>query len=373
MTCATIQPPRITIGRTERNRACRPGPHHVFVIGLPGDVGGANTECWHTVRLWRQFGLGVSVIPTWETNEKWSARLEAAGCRVVPTSPHRLPAVPGVAGSLVVSFCNSRFLRHADVLRDLGCRIVWVNCMTWLFAEERKHYRRRGPFDAYVFQSRCQQAELQPQLGRYGVRPEQCHRIRGAFDCNDFPFCPLPHKPHEPLVIGRISRAAPDKFAADTWSVYGRARHPIRARVMGWDRRVEEKLGRPPVWAECLAAGAEPSAQFFRSIHCMVQLNGSAEENWPRSGLEAMAAGVPVVAENRWGWREMIRPGETGFLCNGPGEIAETVDRLAADESLRLAVARRARQVLVNELADPQTIWSGWRRLFEELELESLG
>ena len=27
-----------------------------------------------------------------------------------------------------------------------------------------------------------------------------------------------------------------------------------------------------------------------------------------------MAAGVPIVAQNDWGWREMIEHGVTGFL-----------------------------------------------------------
>lgn len=337
---------------------------HLFLIGLPGDIGGANTECWHTVRLWGQFGLDVTVIPTWQADPRWQSRLEAIGCRVVPARPNRLKEVAGLAESPVVSFCNSRFLRHAEAFRDLGCRIVWVNCMTWLFAEERKHYRRHGPFEAYVFQSRYQQSQLQPQLERFGVQPGQCHWIRGAFCPEDFPFRPLPHESGSPLVIGRISRAAPDKFAADTWAVYGRIRCPIRARVLGWDRLVEEKLGRPPRWAECLPAGAEQPQEFFHSLHCIVQLNGDADENWPRSALEAMACGVPIVAENRGGWREMIRHGETGFLCDTREEIVDAVEQLAADESLRLQIARRARQALVEELAEPRAIWSGWERVF---------
>ena len=35
----------------------------VYVLGYPGDVGGANTECWHTIKLWRRFGVDVHLIP----------------------------------------------------------------------------------------------------------------------------------------------------------------------------------------------------------------------------------------------------------------------------------------------------------------------
>lgn len=341
--------------------------HHspLFVIGYPGDVGGANTECWHTVRLWRRFGLDVTLLPTWRPTERWQARLDEIGCRTVQAGPDELEDVTGLRGGVVVSFCNSHFLRHAQRFRDLGCKIVWVGCMNWLFREERRHYRRRGPFDRYVFQSEYQQTELQPQLARFGVKPEQCHRIRGAFACDEFPHEPLAHEPGTPWVIGRLSRAARDKYSKNTWAIYGRIPHPRRARLMAWSRQVEKKLGRPPKWAECLPAQAETPRQFLSKLHCMVQVNGGAAENWPRCGLEAMAAGVPIVAENRWGWREMIRHGQTGYLADTDDELAFYSARLAYDEDHRMEILHRARKVLEEDLVDPASLWAGWRKLFE--------
>ncbi len=40
----------------------------LFVCGYPGDVGGANTELWHTIKLWRRGGLDVTLIPTWKAD-----------------------------------------------------------------------------------------------------------------------------------------------------------------------------------------------------------------------------------------------------------------------------------------------------------------
>jgi len=339
----------------------------LFVAGYPGDVGGANTECWHTVQLWRRFGLEVSLIPTWEANPAWRRKLETIGCQTVRAAPEELDRVPGLRGSVVVAFSNRRFLREAARFQALGCRIVWLGCMTWLFPDERRHYALHKPFDAYVFQSQYQQSELQPQLARLGVRPEQCYRIRGAVACDELPIDPLPHAPGSPLVVGRLSRAAADKFARNTWSVYAQIACPIRARIMAWDRAVERKLGPPPEWAQCLPAGAESPRQFLGQLHCMMQVNGGAAENWPRSGLEAMACGVPLVAENRWGWREMIRHGQTGYLANSDDELAFYAARLAADEDHRLQIAFRARQVLEEELAQPEILWAGWKRLLEDL------
>ncbi len=340
---------------------------NVFVIGYPGDVGGANTECWHAVRLWRSRGIGVTLLPTWRPDDAWHARLDAIGCRTVVSNPDDLQNVARLREAVVVSFCNSQFLRHADRFRDLGCRIIWVGCMNWLFAEERKHYRRRGPFDRYVFQSSYQQDNLRPQLAKHGVTARQCRRIAGPFDCDDFPLEPLAHRPKTPFVLGRISRAAADKYAANTWSVYGRVPHPIRARVMGWDRPVERKLGPPPNWAECLPVDAESPRHFFGTLHCMLQINGGAAENWPRSGLEAMACGVPIVAENRWGWKEMIRHGQTGYLADSDDELAHYAARLAYDEDHRMKIIHNARHSLETDLANPERIGSAWEELFGQL------
>jgi hypothetical protein len=339
----------------------------LFLVGYPGEVGGANTEAWHTLKLWRRFGAEVLVLPTSPPSEAWRARVATIGCRTIDATPDQWPRVPGLPGALVISFCNREFLREAGRFRDLGCRIVWVGCMNWLFAAEREHYLRHGPFDAYVFQSEFQRSELAGQLEKFGVKPSQCHRIPGAFAWEDFPLRPLAHPRSAPLVVGRLSRAAPDKFSANTWPIYRRIPHPIRARVMAWDPKIARKLGPPPPWAQCLPANAEPAVPFLGSLHCMLQVNGGAKENWPRSGLEAMACGVAIVAENRWGWREMIRHGQTGYLADSEDELAYYAARLAYDEDHRLELIRSARRALEEELAPPERIWEGWSRLFSQV------
>jgi len=339
----------------------------VFVCGYPGEIGGANTELWHTVKLWRQFGLPVTLIPTWEADPAWQSRLEGIGCQTVESNPDNLQNVPGLRGSVVVSMCNTKFLHAAEHFRALDCRIVWVGCMNWLFPEERLHYRRFGVFDRHVFQSRYQRDQITPQLRRRGYDDSQGHIIRGAFDCEEFSFRPLEHKQGEIFTIGRISRADGDKFSPRTWRIYECVPHPIRARVMGWGTEVSARLGRPPHWAECLPPGSATPHQFLATPHAMVQVNGHAVENWPRVALEAMAAGVPIVAERRGGWPEMIRHGQTGFLCRTDDEIAYYTARLAYDEELRIEMVHAARAALEHELAEPETIFAGWRRLFDEM------
>ena len=337
---------------------------HVFVSGYPSDIGGANTELWHTVKLWRRFGLAVTLIPTWRADPHWRARLDEIGCRTVESNPDDLQNVPRLAGSVVVSMCNTKFLAAAERFRELGCRIVWLGCMNWLFPQERLHYRACGAFDRHVFQSRHQHDQLAPQLRKFGYVDARGCIIRGAFDAEEFPFRPLPHAAGEIFTIGRLSRPSADKFSPRTWEIYGRVPHPIQAKVLGWADEVRSRLGRPPRWAQCLSAAAQTPQDFLATLHAMVHANAQAVENWPRVALEAMAAGVPVVAENRGGWREMIRHGRTGYLCDTDDQFAYYTARLAYDEAHRMRIARQARATLETELADPQTIWAGWEQLF---------
>jgi glycosyltransferase involved in cell wall biosynthesis len=75
---------------------------------------------------------------------------------------------------------------------------------------------------------------------------------------------------------------------------------------------------------------------------------------------------VPVVAENAWGWTEMIRHGETGLLCDNPPNFSSALVRLANDELFRVSLARNARRA-VERLADPQRLGAHWARLFADL------
>lgn len=341
----------------------------LFLIGYPGELGGANTEAWHTIKLWRRFGADVHLIPTWTAGPHWRARLDALGCTTHAVRPDQLDRVPGLPGSPVVGMCNAEFLAHAHRFRALDCPIVWVNCMTFLFDHEKRFFAEHGPADAFVYQSEFQRGELEPQLAPFGYAPASGHLIRGALDLDEWEFRPRPHLRGEAFVVGRAARSDCDKWSSNTWRIYDRIQYANkRALMLGMDERTHEKLGPPPPWADCLKPMAIAPQQFFASLHCTLPVNGGARENWPRAGLEAFAAGVPVVAQDDWGWREMIDHGRTGFRGKDDCELAHYAAMLAHDEDLRLRVVRAARERLLEELADPDSIWAGWKTLFASLD-----
>gem|GEM_PF-6571963 len=60
-------------------------------------------------------------------------------------------------------------------LRNLGCKMIWVNCMTFMFDYERRFFEEHGPADAMIYQSEFQRCELESQLQSSGYDPAPRH------------------------------------------------------------------------------------------------------------------------------------------------------------------------------------------------------
>jgi hypothetical protein len=161
-------------------------------------MGGANTECWHTLRLWREAGWQVTMIPTWGADSYWEERLNSIGVKTHHVDIAKLETVPGLAGSVVVGMCNQHFCRTrpedggpADNfarLKAMGCKTIWAPCMTFIFDYEVLSWTRHGLPDGFMFQSEFQRDRFAAAYKRYGYQPEQGHLIRGAFFPDEFPF-----------------------------------------------------------------------------------------------------------------------------------------------------------------------------------------
>lgn len=338
-------------------------------MGTPGTYAGANTESWHTIQLWRHMGWQVNVIPTWSIDPWWKRKLENLGCTVheVP-GPDVILDVPDIQESIVVGMCNDQFLKCSQNLRTKGrCKLVWLNCMCWIFDEEIKHYSAFGPFHRYIFQSKYQESCLLPMLQRCGVQQKHTDVIHGPFYRDEWPFNPRSHAPDTEFYIGRLSREDADKFSSNSWRIYNSIPYPnVRMRIMGWNPEIEKKIGPKPANAEVLPPNASSPQAFVGSLHAYMQINGGAKENWPRVGLEAMATGCPLIVQDDWGWREMVDHGKTGYLCRNDYELAYYAARLAYDEDLRMTMAQKGLERL-NRLASPEVLGAQWRRLLEGL------
>lgn len=150
--------------------------------------------------------------------------------------------------------------------------------------------------------------------------------------------------------IVSITRLRPPK---DTLTLVGAiARSPRRLPPLtiigdGPDRpRIEVELARHGLGAACvqLLGDLDDPEPFLRDARVFVL--SSRSEGMPMAVLEAMAAGLPVVATNVGGIPELVVDGETGSLVP-PGDsdaLAAALQRLADDPALAAAFGAAGRR-----------------------------
>jgi glycosyltransferase involved in cell wall biosynthesis len=101
--------------------------------------------------------------------------------------------------------------------------------------------------------------------------------------------------------------------------------------------------------------------------HLDVLWQGSEDTGTSRAVLEAMAAGVPVVATDTPGHRELVVPGETGFLVPiaGRAQYARTTDQILSDPELAQSLGDSGRR-RVKERHSLEQMIGAYVRLYQE-------
>lgn len=345
----------------------------IILIGTPGTVGGARTESGDTALLWRRMGIPVSVLPVLhEPGNPWTERLEKAGCKILPEiKPDFWPRQPWLFRSTVVDFATERAVRNWDRLARMGCKLVHVPCHCAHLPHEYDVFRHRPP-TAVVFQSEFQAHSMSIQYARFGLPESRQFLIHGAFEQESWDIIPRGRRDsREPFWVGRIARDVPAKWPPELIEAMEQARKyvPIRGLFLGWTKAVEAFSGPLPDWIEAFPPGSQDVRSVLSRLHCLLCLNApkAPAENWPRVGLEAMHAGVPIVADRRGGWIEMLQSRSLGFLVDSPRQAGNAIVAMAKDEGMRSAMIRAGQKGL-SFLADEKTIGAAWRRVFASLD-----
>jgi hypothetical protein len=197
----------------------------IGVVGFPGLYGGAGVELDDQLTLWHGAGWEVHVVPSWDPTLE--PLLRATQARATVHAPEDWAAF---AGMPVVSFCNDVFLRNVEQIREHASRTVWVNCMTWLFPDERKAHAA-GLIDTFLYQTQVTLDAVRPELEE--INPEFDGRVfHSWFDASRFPF--HARRPRDKFRFGRISREDADKYAADQLWVYETMVSPVPKSGSSW-------------------------------------------------------------------------------------------------------------------------------------------
>jgi glycosyltransferase involved in cell wall biosynthesis len=120
-------------------------------------------------------------------------------------------------------------------------------------------------------------------------------------------------------------------------------------------RAIQEDAG---LGADLVLAGFRSDVPELMSLFDLFVLP-SYREGMPRTLLEAMATGLPVVATDIRGSREEVVDGETGILCpvGDPRALAVAIEKILGDPQLAASMGARGRERVLEHF-DERTIVS---------------
>jgi glycosyltransferase involved in cell wall biosynthesis len=116
----------------------------------------------------------------------------------------------------------------------------------------------------------------------------------------------------------------------------------------------------------CLLGFREDGAALLRQADVLVHT--ALADPHPRAVLEAMAAGIPVVAFAVDGVAETVLHGETGLLVP-PGDepaLAEALEQLARNRDLRAKLGQAGSKRALDVFSNQATV-NGVRRVMEKV------
>lgn len=190
-------------------------------------------------------------------------------------------------------------------------------------------------------------------LIKMGVSQDRIRVIPNGVDIGEFADVG-PRTDRDELVGLFVGRLDPDQKGLDVL-IRAMARLPrdplLRLRLVGEDwggaelmERLAQRLG---VADRVAIVGKLPRSELVREFaESDFLVLPSRFEPFGVVVLEAMAAGLPVIASRVGGIPEIVADGQTGLLVepDNPDALAESLRLLCGDESLRLSMGRAARE-----------------------------
>jgi glycosyltransferase involved in cell wall biosynthesis len=188
---------------------------------------------------------------------------------------------------------------------------------------------------------------IDPQWGLRGTTPEASAALRARLGIG-------PEK-RVVLIVGRLSSEKDHRTLLEALRRLQGSVPPPHLAIVGDGPerpRIEEAIRALGLVESVTLTGMVPSAEPYYGIANICVLS-SLSEGSPNALLEAMAAGVPVVATAVGGVPEMVTHGESALLIQ-PGDCQAMTSAIAAllsDGNLARKLAARAREVVLERHA----------------------
>ena len=95
---------------------------------------------------------------------------------------------------------------------------------------------------------------------------------------------------------------------------------------------------------------------------CDAAILASLREGMPKALLEAAASGLPLLASDAVGCRELVEHGKNGYLFSpsAPREIANTILKLASDPDFCRLAGKKSRLMILDRAMDEEAVAEGY-------------
>ncbi len=341
----------------------------VWLVTNNFSIGGAQASARRLLLGWRERGIDARAVVLEEHRlhkTPWLTELEVHGVPVV-VAPRIATADAAEAvveaidahGARAVVFWNAIAeykIRISDAL--LGVPVFDVSPGEMYFASLERYFAKPR-LDLPYLDARDYGRLLAGVVVKFGAEGDRAAATLGTrvhVVQNGVPL--RPERPRrgrtgEPLRIGTLARISPDKKLEQLLEGARAARRhtkrPFELRVAGPVETGHEAYARE-LELEARSAGVElvgavGADEFLDDLDLFALV--SEPEGCPNASLEAMAAGLAVVATDAGGVREQIARGESGLLVpRGDGAaLGEAIASLVEDDGarLRMGLAARAR------------------------------
>lgn len=273
-------------------------------------------------------------------------------------APGMVPAVLSGSWDVIHAHAYGYFPTFAGTLGgllDRGSLVITPH------ADPGRPSREKRLFDRLVPRMTLQRAQrviaLTPREATYlatlGVQPERIRVIPNGVDVGEFAAAKDGAGRGDRVTILFAGRCYPDQKGLEVL-VRAMTRMPqgrIRLRIVGEDwggYAVVSALVRELHLQDSVTlVGRVERPDLLREFaNADIFVLPSLFDSFPMTLLEAMAAGLPVVATRVGGVPDIVDDGRTGILVNpgDEGSLARALGTLAADENLRHSLGRAGRQ-----------------------------
>lgn len=272
--------------------------------------------------------------------------------------------------------CPKNYLRTPNVCRRCALRDIGRAFSNGVVAGYPLEYERTRAWSDQYYRDLLDSLRMYKAIIVYnhftkdllGDLNDHVHVIGGGVHLEDFTCTPLPEKkPGAPITIFMSGRADDPTKGLDILQAAGkrlwreRQDFEIKATLPAGDKRYP--------WFQALGwHDVAKIREFYRdSDICVVP--SKWEEPFGLVATEAMAVGRPCVVSDVGGLKEIVIPGETGYIYrrNRPDELADCLRKLLDDAALRRRMGDAGRK-RVEEVYDwKQVILRHYPSMLEEV------